>query len=71
MEAFKDAGTTRPVELNDGSRARLQGALEFWADDADSAENLPPGVARLLEILSAELTSLPRGRRGRPQVSPG
>jgi hypothetical protein len=55
IDAFRDVGTSRPVELNPERRARLRGALGFWADDVGGTDKLPPGVGRLLEILTAEL----------------
>jgi hypothetical protein len=55
IAAFRNVGMSGPVELNPEQRARLSGALWFWADDVDGLDKLSPGVGRLLEVLTAEL----------------
>jgi len=51
VAAFKDAGTTRPVELNEESSARLRGVLGFWAKDVGGEHALPEGVRDLSAAL--------------------
>ncbi len=52
---FEHAGTSRPVRLSKERAARLHGVLDFWAEEIGGVENLPPGVAKLFAILTAQI----------------
>jgi hypothetical protein len=55
IAGIEHAGTSRPVRLSKERAARLLGALDFWAEEIGGVENLPPGVAKLLAILTAQI----------------
>lgn len=54
-------GASRPVELDEGERARLRTGLELW--EAIAVSNLPEGIARLLAAL---VRTDPGGHVGTP-----
>jgi hypothetical protein len=53
VDAFQNAGTTRPVLLTDSQKALLLNLITFWADQTD--DDLPEGISELRWALHDDL----------------